>query len=441
METWEEKDKGRKAADHLKEYEVRPEFATREKKKGRAKGGVLLAIRKGIGAEIEWKERFTAEAIAAKWKNKGKTWLWGVTYMRHSRNENYKIMEEWVEDNKEGVTIINGDFNARTAEEGGLWNSEGKKEERKSKDKILNEEGKELVNWVEEKGLGVGNGTTKGDEEGEWTRIGQRGCTTIDYIIRNEEGRGKIQEIAVGNRIKSDHAPLELEVKWEEVRGTQEKRKEEKGSVIRWDTEGIEEYQRKLERSGEARNWKELKEKVADAILRIEVRGQREDCYEEKWWDEECHKRKIVLTKSLKEMRTREISEEECRKRRKEYRNFLEKKKREKRKEWLRELEKDKEMKMFWIAVSSCKKKGSQVDETITKDTWRDHFRGQYIIEEAAVGTPESNEREEEDAVSVEDITTEELRETIRKLKKKKAAGQDRITNETWIYRERDAHS
>ena len=274
----------------------------------------------------------------------------------------------------------------------------------------------------------------KGDEEGEWTQIGQRGCTTIDYIIKNEEGRDKIQEMAVGNRIKSDHAPLELEVKWEEVRRTQEKRKEEKEeSVIRWNTEGIEEYQRKLERSSEARNWKELKEKVADAISRIEVRGQREDCYEEKWWYEECHKRKIVLTKALKEMRSKEISEEEWRKRRKEYINFLEKKKRDKGKEWLRELEKDKGMKMFWKAVSSCKKTGSQVDETITKYTWRDHFRGQYIIKEAAVGTPESNEREEEDVVSVEDITTEEVRETIRKLKEKKAAGQDRITNEAWI--------
>ena len=39
--------------------------------------------------------------------------------MRHNRGENYKVMEEWIENNKEGISIIGGDFNARTAREGG----------------------------------------------------------------------------------------------------------------------------------------------------------------------------------------------------------------------------------------------------------------------------------------------------------------------------------
>ena len=79
--------------------------------------------------------------------------------------------------------------------EGGLWDGEGDKEDRKGKDKATNEEGKELINWLEEHDMGIGNGATRGDEEGESTQIGQRGCTTIDYVIRNEEGKKKIEKV------------------------------------------------------------------------------------------------------------------------------------------------------------------------------------------------------------------------------------------------------
>ena len=166
VETWEEKDKGRNAELHMKQYEVRQRFAVREKKKGRAKGGILLAITKELEVEIEWEEEMTEETLAAKWKKDNETWLWGITYMRHSKKENYKVMEEWMERNREGITILNGDFNARTVIEGGLWDSKGDKEARKSKDKIINEEGQDLVSWIEEQGIGIRNGATGGDEDG-----------------------------------------------------------------------------------------------------------------------------------------------------------------------------------------------------------------------------------------------------------------------------------
>lgn len=44
---------------------------------------------------------------------------------------------------------------------------------------------------------------------------------------------------------------------------------------------------------------------------------------EEKLWDEEYHKRKEMLTKVQKKFREQEIGEEEWRKRRNEYREFM----------------------------------------------------------------------------------------------------------------------
>lgn len=71
-----------------------------------------------------------------------KKWTWEITYMRkekkrkkEKRKENYGIMEKWIERGKENIVIICGDFNAITAEEGGLWDLKGEKEERKSKEK------------------------------------------------------------------------------------------------------------------------------------------------------------------------------------------------------------------------------------------------------------------------------------------------------------------
>ena len=94
METWEKKDKSRRADAYMKEYEVRQKFAVREKKQVRAKGGILLAVRKELEVEIEWEERATEEALVAKWRKENESWLWGITYMRHSKNENYKAMED-----------------------------------------------------------------------------------------------------------------------------------------------------------------------------------------------------------------------------------------------------------------------------------------------------------------------------------------------------------
>jgi hypothetical protein len=45
---------------------------------------------------------------------------------------------------------------------------------------VENAEGKRLREWIEEKGWEVLNGNKQGDEEGEWTYIGNRVETVID---------------------------------------------------------------------------------------------------------------------------------------------------------------------------------------------------------------------------------------------------------------------
>ncbi|CAD6230749.1 GSCOCG00012194001-RA-CDS, partial [Cotesia congregata] len=62
---------------------------------------------------------------------------------------------------------------------GGLISEDGE-EIRNSKVKVVNKEGNELCKFLSERGWAIANGCIKGDEEGEWTFVGERGCSVID---------------------------------------------------------------------------------------------------------------------------------------------------------------------------------------------------------------------------------------------------------------------
>lgn len=46
-----------------------------------------------------------------------------------------------------------------------------------------------MIEFVEENGWSIFNGDMKGDEEGEYTFTGEKGCTVIDYAIEDSEER------------------------------------------------------------------------------------------------------------------------------------------------------------------------------------------------------------------------------------------------------------
>lgn len=260
--------------------------------------------------------------------------------MRHHKEENFKVLEKWAERHRERNVIICGDFNARTACEGGLWDSNGVREERYSKDGTVNEEGKELIGWLEENGMGIGNGATEGDGGGEWTYIGARGCTTIDYGVRNELGRDKITKMEIGGNIMSDHLLIEMELEGRiEERRTRVEKKSRK--IVKWGCGGEESFREILKREGAKRSWRELKEKVV-AALPLKSMVIKDDKYEKKWWDKECHEKKEELKRELKKLKDGTINGEEWREKRREYRNLIERKKNKRLETWVDEMENDK---------------------------------------------------------------------------------------------------
>jgi len=82
--------------------------------------------------------------------------------------------------------------------------------DKKSKDKCIGNEGSKFMEWVIEKGWVVLNGCTTGDLEGTYTYVDARGSIVIDYVLVKEHMFNKVCSFRIGDRIDSDHMPLEL---------------------------------------------------------------------------------------------------------------------------------------------------------------------------------------------------------------------------------------
>lgn len=113
------------------------------------------------------------------------------------------VISEWEEEGKK--IIIRGDFNIRIGELGGM-ETEEIEVGRRIKDKVINNGGRNLAEWIQEEGLYVLNGAMEDDWEGKFTYVGYRGNTVIDYVMTNEKVYDK--EFKIDGGVDSDHMPM-----------------------------------------------------------------------------------------------------------------------------------------------------------------------------------------------------------------------------------------
>lgn len=92
-----------------------------------------------------------------------------LTVYSQNTEETMNTITELIQEEEEEHIMIGGDLNARTGNEGGpVREEEGKvRTSRKSRDRVINGEGRILVSKVEERGWMILNGSYK--EEGGWT--------------------------------------------------------------------------------------------------------------------------------------------------------------------------------------------------------------------------------------------------------------------------------
>lgn len=224
QETWLEKEYESSfiaSLDNQFIFKTKP--AVRSNKKGRAKGGQLVGIRKDLGDNIiftEWEYGLILEGDCLTLENKKFDVI--TVYNNEGLSKVANKMSVILEDrlSKGNGLVILGDWNARTACESGIIDcdsddiSRNYSSHRNSEDAILNTEGKKLINLCSEYGLRILNGSIAGDKEGKLTYVGEVGSSVLDYIIiKEDEEESPIKSMKIVPRLESDHLPITFEVK------------------------------------------------------------------------------------------------------------------------------------------------------------------------------------------------------------------------------------
>lgn len=102
---------------------------------------------------------------------------------------------------------------------------------RRSKDGKINGEERKFVGELEKVGWGILNVSIDGNE-GEFTYMGGREESVIDYVVRQIKVRERMLKMEKGDCVESDHHPLiiSLERREERAKKRKKEREEERGT-------------------------------------------------------------------------------------------------------------------------------------------------------------------------------------------------------------------
>lgn len=111
-------------------------------------GGILTGVRDNIAEN----DRQTLDTNNIQERNiiaKNSTWKILTICNNGKTKDIYETLTRGTEGPEQHNLIIGGDFNARIGRKGGIFKIDGLEEERKSKDKITNQEGEKLLTMTE----------------------------------------------------------------------------------------------------------------------------------------------------------------------------------------------------------------------------------------------------------------------------------------------------
>ncbi|XP_024876545.1 vicilin-like seed storage protein At2g18540 [Temnothorax curvispinosus] len=243
--------------------------------------------------------------------------------------------------------------------------------------------------------------------------------------------------MTVGDRVDSDHHPLEMVV-WgskEENRGGKWK-KRNRGV---WNEEGVKMFK---ERIGEVeekeeelnKEWDEMETRIVEAIIGVEneVKGSRNK--KVGWSDNDYREAKKETRRKLKEWRKVREEGSVYRERRKEFKELCKRKKEEENLRWERKAMEARRESEVWEIVNRERRKRRGIEEGIEEEEWKKYFMQLLGGVEGRVKMGEDEGREGKEREEEEEISIEEMRRAIRKLKDGKAMGRDGIPGEAWKY-------
>lgn len=174
--------------------------------------------------------------------------------------------------------------------------------------------------------------------------------------------------------------------------------------------------------------WKELKEVVNKYTNKKQIKIVTTP-NEQRWWDHDCRLKRRELNKKLRQAKKQLIDKAEYRKCNKEYEELCRRKKEIYNQKWIEEVSQISREADTWKYIKRFRGKRETISEEISIEDWQRHFM--VLLQ----GSEErKRNRIENNQTCDTQLTDEEIEVQMKKMKKIKAAGQDGVKNEAWMY-------
>ncbi|UYV77568.1 hypothetical protein LAZ67_15001565 [Cordylochernes scorpioides] len=311
--------------------------------------------------------------------------------------------------------------------------------ERRAKDHIISSLSNKLLDFLEDNSLTIVNGSSRGDKDGDFTYISERGSSTIDYCILSQGSLQILLDFKVDDQLYSDHHPLVLTIKGQNFNEKKTKREDYNITRYRWSADGLAMFKMKL---------KELREKnipASDDLVYtfnqriLEAMSSAKITYSIKggprkskpWFDKDCYDMKKLAKESLKKYRkTNRLEDRECyASSRKKYLALLDLKRKGFDNEKQEILRNAKDSKTFWKTIALYKNT-SIIQGEISIQDWLNFYRELMTTEKNLRICNLHNVISQNDPILDSEITNADIYKEIAGLRSNKACRPDGIPNE-----------
>lgn len=316
--------------------------------------------------------------------------------------------------------LMLGDWNARAGTLSGVDICDGGR--RESMDTVLDKEGTNMIELMEEFGFGVLNGRTEGDWKGQITHVDYRSKSVIDYAACNEQLQNYISQMKIGDKTQSDHFPIEIELN---IVIQRPHTVEERNWIRNYSPIAMLRYKKTMEKKDIAHetSWDQLCKHMLDAIPKRIAR--KPELTDKHWWTAECYARRRAMVDKLRAARRNPQLYEQYFIAKRLYKTEIRKSKKAKQDQEIEQLRKVNDINEAWKYL-----KRNRGDVISRKPEDNDMFMYFFHLLDGEVDQPEIALSKPTTVGDEHLIGTDELEDHISALKVGKAEGPDGLKAE-----------
>lgn len=367
----------------------------------------------------------------------------------NSWNSDFENLQSLLNDKQNELILAVGDMNGRIGTEQEIdeeINLADFNNKRKSKDSLVNANGRKLLDLFNYYGLIVLNGRSVGDPEGEHTLINARGSSVIDLAAVSINLLPLISNFKVINFPGSDHLPIECSFKV----GTTVSEGGEGARLLpllpklRWSDSDKTRY---CDKVGQALSQLQLTDDSQSNVNNIvscivnstptrQVSGNNKALNNKQvWFDFEClsARKRVFRLLNLFRKTNSELARQQYLTEQKKYKSMCIIKKNLYTDTIINKINASSDTKTFWSAVNKIKKKDIKRVGNISNEKWVNHFKlllnPPLLSSRISFAYPQIN-----DELLDRDFSLNEMAIVLRNVKTGKAPGFDRVPYEFFKY-------